>query len=325
MEFYAVTGPKNPLHYLIVGYVVDEVPQVVLNYLYGVLDQAIDKVDSPDADPAVGFTQEEEEAGSVRAGVPEYYIDRGHDGDGDDRNGGVYGNDDYDYAEILACKRNKKNCKKRMKGFSKKIKKRTRAYRRQHRHAISFPTESNHNNPDDSGDSNQVKNFISGGNQGGIVGDGDKGSGGYIGNSDGLDSSDDTFVDGNLNNQNVESGGSSFNSGNENNSPGIYTDDNVNNYKPNSVNSVYSEGTLNYDTNGISVFQEGNVNNVNSNSENGIIGKNDNNGGGGIRGNNMGHGNYNVQNNNYRKSNILPSEGIKSQNQTQPITNIKKK
>lgn len=272
MEYYAVTGPHNPLHDLIAGYVVEEAPQVILSHLYGVLDDAINKVDSSDTDPAASAQEEgTAEGGAVRAGVPEY------------------GNDDYDSKQLLACKGNKKNCKKRMKSLRKKNKNRNRAYRRQHRHAVSFPAKSNVNNPNDGDDSIQVRNVIGGRGQGGTIGgDGGVISEGDIGDSDGLNSGGDTFVDGNEYNQNAEDGGSSLNDVNENNGPEIYTDYNVNHYSPNG--GVHSEGNLNYDANGVSAFQEGNVNDGNSNSGDGMyISKNDNSGGGGRGGvNNMG-------------------------------------
>lgn len=315
LEYYAVIGPHNPLHYLVVGYVVDEVPRVMLDYLYGALDQAIGKVDNSDTDPAAGSAQEE---GNARVGFSEYFNHRGHDDDGD--NTDDYVDSYYDSEERQERMKNKKNSKKRKKGISKKNKNRTSAYRRKHRHAFSFPAKSSDNTPGDSGESIQVRNVAGGGGQGG----GNIGNGGDLGNSDGLDGGGDTFSDGNVNNQNAEAGGSSFNDGNENNGPGVYTDANVNDYNPNSGNSVYSDGNLNYEANGVSVFQEENLNNGNSNRRDGrYTGVNDKNGTGDNDGiNNKTNENYTMQKKNTTKSNILPTEVIKSQNDTQRNTNI---
>ncbi|XP_026327534.1 uncharacterized protein DDB_G0290685-like [Hyposmocoma kahamanoa] len=298
LEYYAVAGPENPLYRLIVGYAVDEIPRAIVDYLYRVLDQAIAKVDSSDSYAA---TTEQEE-GAVRAGVPEHNIDKGHDDD-------VHYEDDYDSSERLACKKNKHNCKKIKKILRKKNKNRLRAHRRQHRYAVYFPVESSDNNPSDGGDSIQERNVLGDRDQSGDVG------GGSIDNERGLDgigNGGDTFIDGNVDNQNAEDGGTSFNDGNENNGPGIYTDDNVNNYKPSGGTGIYSTGNRNYDVNNI--FSEGNVNYSNSNKRDDMyIGESDISGGGSV--NNMGYENLNLQNNysnNNRKSNILPNEKIKS-------------
>lgn len=326
LEYYAISGQRKPLHHLVVGYVVDEVPQVILDYLYGVLDEAIGKVDNFDADAEVEEEEEEEgetreveelERDSVgRAGVSERYPDRGHDIVGGDRDDGGYGNEDYDSVELIACKRNKKNCKKK-KGLGKKNKKGIRAHRRRHREAISFPAESSGKNPRDRSESIPVKN-VRGGSQGNMAVGLD--IGGDIGDSDGLGGDSDTFVDGNVNNQNMDGSGSTFNDENESDGPGLYIDDNVKSSNPNGGNGVYSDANLNYDTNGVSVFQE--RNNGNSNSGDGMYtAKNDNNSGRGVR--NMSYGNYSMQNNNNNnRRHILPSEDIKSQNQTRPTINI---
>lgn len=272
MEYYAITGPKNPLHYLIVGYVVDEIPHVILDHLYHVLDQAIAKVDSSVDDQASA----QEEGPSPDAALRQ---DRGHI-------------DDYDSEEFPACKGNQKNCKKRKKALRKKNKNRARVHRRQHRHAIDFPAESSDNNPSDVGDSVQVRNVLGDRGQGDIVGHGSTER--DIGDGDNIDNGGDTLTNGNVNTQNGEDDGSSFNDANENNGPAIYSDDNVNSYSPSGGNVIYSDGNVNYDSN--SIFPEGNV----------------------------GHGNSKKgdDNNNRKSNNILPSEAIKSQNQTLPNTNV---
>lgn len=240
LEYYAVAGPENPLYRLIVGYAVDEIPRAIVDYLYRVLDQAIAKVDSSDSYAA---TTEQEE-GAVRAGVPEHNIDKGHGHD-------EHYEDDYISLERLACKKKKHNCKKVKKTLRKKNKNRLRAHRKQHRYAVSFPVESSDNNPSDGGDSIQERNVLGDRDQSGDVSGGSIDNERGLGDSDGIGNGGDTFIDGNVDNQNAEDGGTSFSDGNENNGPGIYTDDNVNNYNPSGGTGIYSTGNINYDVNNI--------------------------------------------------------------------------